>query len=105
MQAFRSPVLCAAGLGLLGTRVQVCTPRSAFTAQLTSHLLRVDFLSAPLNNRIFLGVPATLLVSLEELLFSSSSRPPGDHVCPRAPSPLPWRGLQGTHAKCPVPVC
>ena len=61
-------------------------------AQLTSHLLRVDFLSAPLNDRIFLGVPATLLVSLEELLFSSSSRPPGNRVCPpRAlPAALAW---------------
>ena len=74
-------------------------------AQLTSHLLRVDFLSTPLNDRIFLGVPATLLVSLEELLFSSSSRPPGDRVCPQGPSPLPWRGLRGTYAECPVPMC
>lgn len=69
-------------VGLLGTHGQVFTPSSAFTAQFTSHLLRVHFLSAPLNDCIFLGDPATLLVSLEELLFSSASWPPGDHICP-----------------------
>ena len=90
-------------VGLLGIHGQVFTPRSAFTAQLAGH--RVHFLSAPLNDCIFLGDPATLLVSLEELLFSSASRPPGDHVCPRGSSPLPWRGLWGTHSERPVPVC